>query len=188
MWVTFVGELNGTTVTASLLRFSGPPLGEVWDDAEVQSAVVGNVTIDFSSARAAGFSYTIDGVSDSLNLQPFNPLAGGIYSKVWWDPNRSGQAVQILHENNQISGAWYVYDENGEGMWTTFSGTLAAGSITTELLRFSGPPLGSIWDENQVSSRVAGSIKLNFQSETAASMTYTLNGITGSLALQPFNL
>lgn len=187
MWVTFGGSLgNGNKVNAELLRYSGPPLGTSWNNALVQSTPVGTVTIDFDSLTSADFTYTLNGVSDTLNIQPFRNNANGRYTKVWWDPSRSGQAVQVLHDGNTISGAWYLYDQTGQGFWVVFEGNLNGNTITADLLRFTGPELDESWDNGQVSSQIVGSITLQFQSDSLALMNYTLDGVSGNLNLEPF--
>jgi hypothetical protein len=188
MWVTFVGTLNGNRLSATLLRFTGPPLGTIWDNSQVVDSSAGQVTIDFASSQAATFSYTLNGVSNVLQIQPFNAAATGTFTRVWWDPSRSGQGVQLLQENNAISGAWYLYDENGDGMWVTFSGVLSGSTVTTDLLRFTGPALGTPWNNNQVNSTVVGTVTLSFQSNSAVTMSYIVNSISDHLNLQPFNL
>jgi hypothetical protein len=170
MWVTFVGELTGDSANVELFRFSGPALGQPWNELQVLANSVGNASLTFSSPAAASFSYTLDGISGSLNLQPFTLGAGsaGPFSGTWWDPGKSGQAVTLLQEGDSLAGAWYFYDANGSGMWVTFVGNLAGDTANVDLLRFSGPALGSSWDETLVLSNIIGSAGFAFSAPDSA--------------------
>lgn len=186
MWVTFIGQLNNNTTTTNLLMFFGPALGTPWDNNQVFDINAGTVTVTFTSQTTATFNYTVNGVSDTINIVPFDPNASGTYTGVWFDPAQNGQGVQLLHNGNNLSGAWYLYDENGDGMWVTFVGTLAGTTLNTTLLRFTGPNLGETWDANLVQSTNAGNLTINFTSNTAATFNFTLNNANGTLNLVPF--
>jgi hypothetical protein len=71
-WLTFVGTLNGNSLSADLLEFTGPPFGgEAWEDELLQSAKAGTVSIFFQSASTASFFYTLEGTDGTLNLTRF---------------------------------------------------------------------------------------------------------------------
>jgi hypothetical protein len=54
------------------------------------------------------------------------------------------------------------------------------------LLSFTGPPLGAPWNIDEVIDSNAGTITLEFLSPFAATMNYTVNGVSGTLHLAPF--
>jgi hypothetical protein len=188
MWVTFIGQLsNNTTTTTGLLRFTGPALGAPWNNDQVVNSNAGTVTVTFTSPTTATFSYTINNVSDTITIVPFDPNArNGTFTGVWFDPTRNGQGIQLLHSGNNLSGAWDLYDENGNGMWVTFVGTLAGTTLNASLLRFTGPQLGTPWDANLVQNSDIGTVTINFTSNTTATFDYTLNNVSGNLNLVPF--
>jgi hypothetical protein len=188
MWVTFIGQLsNNTTTTAGLLRFTGPALGTPWNNDQVVNSNAGTVTVTFTSPTTATFSYTINNVSDTITIVPFDPNArNGTFTGVWFDPAQNGQGIQLLHSGNNLSGAWYLYDENGNGMWVTFVGALAGTTFNASLLRFTGPQLGTPWDANLVQNSDIGTVTINFTSNTTATFDYTLNNVSGNLNLVPF--
>lgn len=186
LWVTFTGALANNVMQAELRRFHGPALGAPWDPAAVSSTVVGNGTLTFDSAASARFDYILSGVSGHLDLTPFDPAATGSYTGVWWEPAKSGQGVQFLQNGNQLSGAWYLYDESGNGMWVTFVGNLSGSTMTTTLFRFVGPSLGAPWDASQVEGSPVGTLRIDLLSATAVRFAYTVNGASGTLNLEPF--
>jgi hypothetical protein len=192
MFVTFVGELSGTTLTAELFEFTGPVLGAPWNELQVAGVPVGTVTINFFSANNATFNYTVNNVSGILNLTPFT-LSGNsgavANSNVWWDPDQSGQGITTQQEGNLLSGVWYLYDENGTGIWVTFVGELTNSTFTSDLFQFTGPAPGTTpWDNDLVASSSIGTVTVNFSASDAASFDYIINNVTGGLDLQPFHI
>ncbi len=132
---------------------------------------------DQSGSASTGLLYFA--IKESLNS----------YSNVWWDPAQPGQGIQIVHDGNAVSGAWYLYDESGNGMWVTFVGQLSGTTLNAELLRFTGPALGSaFWDSSLVKNSSVGSVIIDFSSEYAASFTYVLNGVANTMNLEPYKL
>lgn len=187
-WVTFVGELNGNQVDTSLLRFTGPALGDPWDVDLVQGVPVGNVQLRFDSGYRLQFSYLLDGVQETLSLRPFEAYAGGPQTGVWYEPARSGQGVQLLQRDDALSGAWYLYDGVGQGQWVTFVGELSGDLLDTPLLGFQGPPLGSPWDPTLVQASPVGQLQLRVISPTEMVFDYRVDGVEGQLRLLPFSL
>ena len=188
LWVTFIGDLNGNSVTADLLRFTGPALGTPWDSGQVVSEPIGGVTITFASAGSATFAYSVNGINGTLNLVPFSLAGGneGALGGVWWDQTRSGQGVTLAHEGDTLSGAWYLYDETGNGLWVTFIGEFTGDSMTVDLLRFTGPELGDPWDPALVSATPVGEMTLISPSADFMRFDYTINGVDGYLSLLRF--
>ncbi|MFO1351010.1 MAG: M4 family metallopeptidase [Gammaproteobacteria bacterium] len=188
MWVTFAGApLVNQTATVDLLRFTGPALGAPWNNALVQSASVGSGTLNFTTAAQASFDYTLLGASGHLDLASFDAAAIDPFSGVWFDQGRNGQGLQLVHNGDRLSGAWYLYDQSGAGMWLSFVGNLATdNTMTAPLLRFTGPPLGTPWNSALVQNSVAGKVSLRFASASAATLNATVSAVPVSLNLIPF--
>ena len=188
LWVTFIDELDGNSLTADLLRFTGPALGGPWDSGQVASEPIGSVTITFASNESATFVYSVNGVTGTLNLVPFSLGTGseGALGGVWWDQTRSGLGITLAHEGNILSGAWYLYDESGDGLWVTFIAEFTDDSVTVDLLRFTGPPLGSPWDPALVTATPVGEMTLISPSDDFMRFDYEINGVDGYLNLLRF--
>ncbi len=71
IWVTSGTDLDITSTSGNLYKFSGPALGSAWDSSEVTSSIVGNGSIALSNSEEIPFTYNIEGVSGQLNLVPF---------------------------------------------------------------------------------------------------------------------
>ena len=110
------------------------------------------------------------------------------HTTVWFDPSRNGQGIQLLQNGNNLWGAWYVYDSNGQPIWRVFQTTVANNTATAPLLRFSGgsPPGAPTWTDP--TPQEAGQATVNFSpdSPTAVTFNYTLDGVPGTLNLVPF--
>lgn len=110
---------------------------------------------------------------------------GGIF----WDPAQPGQAVTLFIDENTVAGVWYVYDENENPLWVTFIGALADdGTVVADLLEFDGPALGDNWNPLQVVPVSVGTVTVTFLDLNSVQFDYTLNGVTGTLLLEPFEV
>lgn len=190
LWVTFSGNLNGGAISGPLVLNKGPALGKPWDVSQVDNESVGTMTLLLDGNQQAIFNYTLLGHSGSLNLEPFilDPVNAqdGPYAGFWWNPATSGQGLNLWHKGDQLFGVWFLYDEVGTAQWVTFNGTQNGASMPqAELIRHTGPALGTSWDTSQLSQQGVGNVSIEFGSDTA-SFNYTLNGVSGSLQLIPF--
>ncbi len=189
-WVTFSGPENHLGFSGDLLAFTGPPLGSGWNSTPVQNSIAGSLNVDFIGTDGARFTYVIGGQSATLNLVPFPVGNGtpGTYDGIWWDSSKPGQAVMVAHSGNSLSGAWYVYDIDGSGIWAVFNGSLSGNCVQVDLNRVTGPPLDQAWNNALLTPTKAGSARLCFQSTKQASFDYQFAGRSGQLDLTPFQV
>lgn len=186
-WALFSGTLTGKRLSTDLLTFSGPPPDEPWDIDQVQHQVVGQISLQFQSALAGSLVLSLDGVEDSLLLQPFLPDARGSANHVWWQPTTSGQGLAVVQVGSYLNGAWYFYDDQGHPTWRVFQGQLVNGVLDTALLSFSGPSLGlSPWDPATVTDRPDGQVRITVSGPDRLDFEYQLGEVGGSLELIPF--
>jgi len=194
LWVTFLGTLSGKVFTTGLYKFTGPPMGGMWDNSAVRGERTGNVTIDFSNPDKLVMTYEIERESGTLNLTRFSSqeCAGSL----WWDVEKQGQGVAHFHfagaEGEDLTGlVWYVYDTEGNPIWYTATGNATA--TTFDAWQFTGPPLGETWDTSLLKKEKAGTIKAEFNQLLFTTerlpkldMDYTIRDISGHLSLEPF--
>lgn len=110
------------------------------------------------------------------------------YQDWWWDPTTSGQGINIGHQGNMIGAAWFMYDQVGADMWVLLVGPLVGNTVSGGLERYTGPPLGTPFNPAQVSGTIVGSATLTFTSPSTAVLSYTVNGVPGTLNLTRFTL
>jgi hypothetical protein len=187
-WATFSGPEDNLGFRGDLLSFTGPPLGSDWKATPVTPGVAGSLEVEFLGAEKATFSYRVGSHDATLNLVPFPVGNGspGIYDGIWWDSATPGQAVMLAHDGDSLSGAWYLYDSAGKGIWAVFNGTLSGDCVTVDLTSFTGPPADQAWNNALLSPLAKGSGKLCFPSDDQASFYYRIGNAGGRLNLTPF--
>lgn len=106
-----------------------------------------------------------------------------LYSDWWWNPDQSGQGINVGQEGNIAFMAWFTYDEGGDGMWLVMGGPMSGASLDADLYRTTGPALGSTYNANAVVATKVGHGTLAFADTFNAIFTWAVNGKSGSLAL-----
>ena len=105
------------------------------------------------------------------------------YTDWWWNPDQSGQGINVGQEGDLIFVAWFTYDETGAGMWLVMGGPLTGTSLVAPLYRTTGPKLGTPFDPTQVVETQVGQGTLSFTDPFDATFNWSVDGKSGSLAL-----
>jgi hypothetical protein len=109
------------------------------------------------------------------------------YQDLWWaGPQENGWGMSLSQHGSTIFGAIYVYDEQGRPVWLVLPG----GSWDAGYTTYSGElyaPAGS-WFGNYEASRFTvgspvGQASLRFHGLDTATLTYTINGVSGSKSI-----
>lgn len=114
-----------------------------------------------------------------LALLPAIPgFAAVNYQDMWWQPTESGWGLMVLNQEDTISAVLFHYGADRKPVWYLLSNASrgAGESFTGVLFETAGPPLFGVFDPNLVSTREAGTMTINFQSLTAANLSYTIDG------------
>ncbi|MCH9698557.1 MAG: hypothetical protein K0U68_10665, partial [Gammaproteobacteria bacterium] len=99
---------------------------------------------------------------------------------LWWTPTRPGSGYDIgINSNNDLYMIWYTYTSENKPIWYLASGPLNGTDWNAELFEFA-------WDGNNTSSKPVGTAKLCFQDTTHATLDWTLNTDSGSIAIEHF--
>ncbi len=116
------------------------------------------------------------------------------YQDLWWGGTQeNGWGMSITQHGSIIFGAMYVYDAEGRPLWAVLPGGTWNANFTT----FTGSlyiPSGSWFGAYDVSRFAAnaavGSATLTFTSARTATLAYTINGASGTKAIerQPFGV
>jgi len=169
-------EVNGPTFFGTTFV---PPTG-----SQVTNA--GNLQVNFQDAATATMTYTVAGQSRTVSL--IRPQFGSgstvppaiDYSDLWWNPSESGWGMAIAHQYGIAFLAWYVYDSTGRPDWLVATCTMSGSSCSGTLYRTTGPAFGPTFDPTRVVATPAGSIAVNFNDANNATLTYTVDGVTGT--------
>ncbi len=183
MWLVFTGILSSSnTFTTQLFQYTGPALGTPWDINQVKNTPKGTVTLVFNSASSITMNYSINGLSGTLDLEPFANDVASMY----WDPDQAGQGIGVFMEGKNAYVVWYLYDKEGNDMWVTTGSDLGLTSRKANLYEFTGPTLGSTWDSSAVQSSVVGNASLTLGDSGEIQIAYEMLGVTGTMNLIPF--
>ncbi len=188
-WVTFTGQLEGTRALGELREYNGPMFGPGFDlDFDpnlVSERIAGQGTMAFLSTGNGVFHYGFDvergGFHHDLNIEEIDDRPNGPRSGHYFNPEQPGHGFQFNHKDDVLFGTWYSYDANGEPTWYLFVGTMTdANNASGDVYGYTGPPLGNgPWQEELLEETPVGDIFINFDGDDSATVTITVNDVTG---------
>jgi hypothetical protein len=108
------------------------------------------------------------------------------YTSLWWNPSESGWGLSINQHNAALFAAWYDYAIGGTPTWLVMPGGTwtSTTSITGDLYATTGTPSGQPYAASQVVTTKVGSATITFQAADRAVLSYTVNGVSGTKAIQ----
>ena len=204
MWLVMSnGARSGTnSFSGPLYRTTGPAFNAPFDPAKVSRTQVGTATFVFSDANNGVMSAIVNGasVTKQITRQAFAlPVptceAGGpqgalpVFQDLWWKSpagSESGWGVNIAHQGDILFVTWFTYGTDGRGMWLVGSNVTRTGNATYSgtLFRAIGPSFEAVpWDPAKVKLAAAGQVTFTFSDADSGTMTYTVDGISGSKAI-----
>ena len=155
-------------------------------------ATAGTGTLTFSDTNNAQFNFTLNGAAGSKTIERQLFSSGTAaqavdYTDLWWNANESGWGVALTQDVGMIFAAWYTYDAAGQPIWYVASSCPLSGSgCTGDVYKVTGGmPLSASWvnlDFTQALSTV-GSVTFAFSDSSTGTMSYTINGVSGSRAI-----
>jgi lysyl endopeptidase len=192
-WMVMPGGqwTSATTFTGDLYRASGPDPRAAFDPARVVRERVGVGSLSFDAPDRALWSYQVNGVAGSKQLQrqPFgvpDEAAVANYSDLWWNAAESGWGVSISQQYRTLFAVWYAYAPDARPTWYVMPGGrwVSGDTYSGTLYRTASAP-GSIgaFDANAVGRSVVGSLTFKFTSTGSAIMSYTVDGASGTKTL-----
>lgn len=112
--------------------------------------------------------------------------SGTDYSDLWWNPNESGWGVTLTHQDNALFATMFVFDRNGDAQWYSGVGYSSAGSntFTGQLFEGRGPWNGGAFNPALATNRQVGTITLDLPQVSSGTMTYTVDGVAVTKAIQ----
>ncbi|HUL97425.1 MAG TPA: Ig-like domain repeat protein [Usitatibacter sp.] len=115
----------------------------------------------------------------------------GPLSGLFWNSGESGWGINFTQRGADIFGAWYTYDAVGNPKWyvvpncTGVSTGASAGTCSGPVYEVNGPRFFGVTftpiTANQVS--VAGNLQVAFSDASNASMTFTVAGVSRTVAI-----
>ncbi len=182
-----------TAYTGSLYLPTSSPFSAYDATKFKANASVGTATLTYASSSTATLNYTINGVSGtkSLSRQIFGSGQAPMQvHDLWWNPTEDGWGLNIAQQGQILFPVWYTYDAAGKDTWYVVpGGTWTGNSFTGDMYSTTGSAwLGATYNPTALVVTKVGSMTLNFSTPNAATMTYTVNGLTQSKSIvrQPY--
>jgi len=193
-------RMSGSTCTGKLYATSYGGAFNVagaFDPARVGALEAGSVTIDFSSDSRATLTYDLAGARASKSIERWVFREAGQtglanWSGLWNNAQESGWGITVTQQFDTLFIAWYTYAPNGQPIWYVASNCLLAASrsgCTGDLFATRGPvgPESTpAFSSAQVQARKVGTIALTFNGADSATVTYSVDGATGSRTISRF--
>lgn len=188
-WYTMACTLAGTSCTGNIYRVSGGTQPTVpWNGSGKMTSSAGSGTLSFTDANTGTFTFTLNDLTGSKSISRMVFATGSTpvvdYTDLWWNPNESGWGVALTQQYGLIAATWYSYDATGKAVWYVGTCTVSgSGCSTTDLYQVSGgSPLTSVWHATNPLTRV-GTISFAFTDASNGTMSYNINGETGSRSI-----
>ncbi len=109
----------------------------------------------------------------TIDTSAASPLTG-----LWWNANESGWGATITQQAGVMFVTMFVYDAAGNPIWYTVSCFIAGAGCSGDMLKVRGGSAPtSPWNGGGVGTSKVGTMALNFTSNDAGSMSYTLDGL-----------
>jgi hypothetical protein len=108
------------------------------------------------------------------------------YTDLWYVPNESGWGLNLIQQNNVIFATMFVYGTDNTPRWYVASALQGSNgtNFTGSLFKTTGAYFGAAWNQGQSTTTPVGSMSIAFSSPTAATLTYTADGVTVTKSVQ----
>jgi chitinase len=109
------------------------------------------------------------------------------YQDMWWaGQQENGWGLTITQHQDALFLAWYIYDSSGNPLWVVLPSGQWNASHTTysgDLYIPSGSWLGNYQVGRFTANASVGSASIAFTSASTGTLTYTVNGVSGSKSI-----
>ena len=195
LWYVMPGgsfNADGNVFTGSLYLPTSSSFSAYDKTKFVIGAPVGIATITYTSASTATLAYTINGISatKSIQRQIFSAETTGPNVRtndLWWATfAEDGWGMNIAQQGRVLFPVWYTYDAAGKATFFTvqagsWKGTVWSGTVYAHS---SSAWLGVPYNPAPFTATIVGTMSLDFNDASNATMTYTVNGITQVKTIQ----
>ena len=183
---------SGSSCFGALYQVTGPRFfGVPFDPSLSVVAQVGELQVNFNDNNSASMSYTVNGQTRTVAIERQLFRTGAIsptinYTDLWWNPSESGWGIAITQQYDVMFLAWYVYNDAGQPVWYVASNcvvTPPGNGCSGTLYRTTGPVFGPTFNPSQVQVFEAGTVTLSFSDGNNGTLSYTVNGVSGTKAI-----
>lgn len=188
-------DTGAPSYSGMLYRPSGSWFGNYDASAVDLGSAVGQARITFSSDSSATLEYDIREASRRKTIIPLQFGAAipatGEHEGHWSDGTaRPGWGLSIGEQGNTLFCVWYTYAQDGSPVWFVMPGGswTSANVYTGTLYRTHGSSSTASYDPADFRATSVGAMTLEFTGPETARMTYSANGVSGSVSMrrQPY--
>ena len=150
---------------------------------------VGNSEPARSQSRQAVWSFVRQqfGLASIPDTVPAPAEGTTNYTALWWDREESGWGVNFNHQGNILFGTLFTYDADRAPLWLVMSAGRLLGSSSTfagDLYRTTGPAFNANPFTPVPFPTKVGTMTVTFSGANSATLTYSVNGVTVSKAIE----
>jgi hypothetical protein len=111
--------------------------------------------------------------------------SGTAMTGLWWNQNETGWGTSLTHQYGVIFVTLYTYDASHNPVWYVASNcAVSANGCSGDLYAVKGGTAPtSPWNGANVALTAAGTLNLVFTDANTGSMSYSINGVSGSKAI-----
>jgi len=180
-WTVDIG-VTGCTPTSAQYSSDGKSIYVVCDSGSIQ-VYDATTYLQTNSANLSGSSATALGSF----VQPAAYLGNvpGVLSGLFWNPAESGWGIHFTERHGNIFAAWFTFDANGAPIWYAAPNCVLSGmTCTSAVYQVSGPIIfGRDYDASLRNTASVGTLSLTFTDNDNASLSYTVTGISRTVAI-----
>ena len=154
----------------------------------------------FPTVDRGALTYTVDGVMVDKEIErqrfsderttcswsAFDRTYARNYQDLWWNPAEPGWGLNLAHQGDTLFATLFTYGADGRGVWFAMSdGRRQAGTseFTGTLYRTAGPSFDAQpW--TPATAVPAGTMRISFAHGNSGTLSYTLDGVTVTKAIQ----
>jgi len=179
------GTTSGTC-SGTLYEVNGPIFfGTAFNPAAVNVVTAGSLSVNFQNANSASMTYTVGSLTRTVAITRQSIASGAVpgvdYTDLWWNPGESGWGMAIAQQGSVMFLAWYVYDSSGKPRWYVASNCAVTGATCSgTLYRTTGPVFGPTFDSTKIQVFTVGSVTLTFGDADHGTLSYTVDGVSGT--------
>ncbi len=112
----------------------------------------------------------------TIDTSVTSPLTG-----LWWNANESGWGATITQQSAAMFVTMFVYDLAGNAVWYTVSCSIVGASCVGDMSKVRGGSTPTAtWNGGNIAVTKVGTMTLQFSSNDAAIMSYTLDGLSAT--------
>ncbi len=113
---------------------------------------------------------------------------GTNFTDQWWNPNESGWGISVLQQYDTLFVDVFVYGQDGRPTWYTaavyFHPQVTGTVFSGDLYATTGPWFGGFFNPAFTTERRVGTLQFSAQSTDFATLTYSVDGVVVTKAIQ----